>query len=79
MDHNTELILRGWEQLCQNFPQQKTNIGKYSIDFTPDKEIEDKSCLKMLFLQTSETTAGADMCAIFKFQHLVFKIADWDL
>ena len=49
MDHNTELILRGWEQLCQNFPQQKTNIGKYSIDFTPDTEIEDKLFENLVF------------------------------
>ena len=61
MDHNTELILRGWEQLCQNFPQQKTNIGKYSIDFTLDKEIEDKLFENIVFTK-SEATAGADFC-----------------
>ena len=49
MDHNTELIPRGCEQLCQNFPQQKTNIGKYSIDFTPDTEIEDKLFENLVF------------------------------
>ena len=70
VDHNTELILRGWEQLCQNFPQQKTNIGKYSIDFTLDKEIEDKLFENIVFTNVWNYSRCRFLCAIF----LHFKI-----